>query len=257
MPYRTLPALACVLLAPVPALAADHHHLTIASTSSPEGPKTVIVAGYYPLEADVWIAPDGRAMKGDRFLAVDVVDDFGEPGPFLGWPGSFEMLLTSDYYAATGLLDGGDFQFEIVSVAVVAGNESVLAYGRFDEDTGDFILDALSTGATRLERSLGVGVGGHDHAQGSLFSSAQGAYDVTFVAWDANGVYLDSDPVIVRFAVHPCPSDFDRNGFVNGEDFDQFIFYFEAGHIAADFDQNDFVNGDDFDAFAAAFEGGC
>jgi len=54
-----------------------------------------------------------------------------------------------------------------------------------------------------------------------------------------------------------CPSDFDRNTFVNGDDFDFFVIAFEAGDIAADFDMNGFVNGDDFDGFVAAFEAGC
>ncbi len=54
-----------------------------------------------------------------------------------------------------------------------------------------------------------------------------------------------------------CPSDFDMNGFVNGEDFDQFVFLFEQGDPGADFDENTFVNGDDFDQFVFYFEAGC
>jgi len=58
-------------------------------------------------------------------------------------------------------------------------------------------------------------------------------------------------------AVFRCPSDYDSNGFPNGEDFDAFVLDFELGNIAADWDANGFVNGDDFDGFAAAFEAGC
>jgi len=54
-----------------------------------------------------------------------------------------------------------------------------------------------------------------------------------------------------------CPSDFDGNGFVNGEDFDAFVAAFVAGDSSADFDHNGFVSGEDFDAYAAAFEAGC
>ncbi len=54
-----------------------------------------------------------------------------------------------------------------------------------------------------------------------------------------------------------CPSDFDQNQFVNGDDFDSFAAAFEAGDIEADFDMNGFVNGDDFDGFVAAFAAGC
>ncbi len=54
-----------------------------------------------------------------------------------------------------------------------------------------------------------------------------------------------------------CPSDYDQNGFVNGDDFDAFVIEFYYGTILADFDHNGFVNGDDFDGFTAAFEAGC
>ena len=54
-----------------------------------------------------------------------------------------------------------------------------------------------------------------------------------------------------------CPSDFDENGFVNGDDFDSFSFFFYWGDPEADFDGNGFVNGDDFDYFSISFEAGC
>ena len=56
---------------------------------------------------------------------------------------------------------------------------------------------------------------------------------------------------------HGCYSDWDGNGFVNGDDFDNFVLAFEIGDGAADVDQNYFVNGDDFDSFTAAFIEGC
>ncbi len=54
-----------------------------------------------------------------------------------------------------------------------------------------------------------------------------------------------------------CGADYDRNGFVNGDDFDAFVTVFEAGAANADHDGNGFVNGDDFDAYVAAFAAGC
>ncbi len=59
-----------------------------------------------------------------------------------------------------------------------------------------------------------------------------------------------------RMAVR-CPSDFDRNGFVNGDDFDAFVGLFVAGDAGADWNHDTFVNGDDFDGFSEAFGGGC
>jgi len=55
----------------------------------------------------------------------------------------------------------------------------------------------------------------------------------------------------------PCASDFNLDGFVTGEDFDEFVEAFAFGMGSADFDGNGFVNGEDFDAFTIAFENGC
>lgn len=54
-----------------------------------------------------------------------------------------------------------------------------------------------------------------------------------------------------------CRADIDNNNFVNGDDFDTFIGWFEQGDAKADFDGNSFVNGDDFDSFVEAFQAGC
>jgi len=54
-----------------------------------------------------------------------------------------------------------------------------------------------------------------------------------------------------------CAADFDGNGFVNGEDFDAFVFEFFWGTPAADIDGNGFTTGEDFDFFADHFVAGC
>jgi len=54
-----------------------------------------------------------------------------------------------------------------------------------------------------------------------------------------------------------CPGDFDKNGFVNGDDVDAFRYEFILGNEAADVDQNGFVNGDDADYFLDRFVAGC
>ncbi len=62
----------------------------------------------------------------------------------------------------------------------------------------------------------------------------------------------------VRFLLVPvCAADFNRDGFVTGDDFDAFAIAFENGVIAAVFDRNGFVTGDDFDEFSDAFVLGC
>lgn len=63
---------------------------------------------------------------------------------------------------------------------------------------------------------------------------------------------------VIDFTFTPlCPSDFNHDGFVNGNDYDAFVDAFVAGDLAADFDGNSYVNGDDYDAFVTAFEAGC
>lgn len=80
-----------------------------------------------------------------------------------------------------------------------------------------------------------------------------------FRARDLTGAIVEAAVDDVRVAVRSCPCravDFNCDGFVTGDDFDQFVAAFEAGDDSADFDGNTFVNGDDFDQFVIAFEQG-
>ena len=54
-----------------------------------------------------------------------------------------------------------------------------------------------------------------------------------------------------------CTADTTEDGFVSGDDFDQFIVAFELGDQSADYNGDTFVTGDDFDQFVIAFEAGC
>ncbi|MBL8762260.1 MAG: hypothetical protein JNL50_13260 [Phycisphaerae bacterium] len=54
-----------------------------------------------------------------------------------------------------------------------------------------------------------------------------------------------------------CVADYNCDGFVNGDDYDDFATYFEIADPAADVNADGFVNGDDYDIFAEAFEAGC
>lgn len=55
----------------------------------------------------------------------------------------------------------------------------------------------------------------------------------------------------------PCPSDFNHDGFVTGDDFDAFVAVFIVGDPAADFNHDGFVTADDYDSYVDAFFGGC
>ncbi len=88
-------------------------------------------------------------------------------------------------------------------------------------------------------------------------SPATGAWIVNVVA-DAVNVGTQGYALAMTGDITDwCASDFDGNGFVNGEDFDAFLLAFEAGDPSADFDRNGFVTGEDFDAFTWAFVAGC
>jgi hypothetical protein len=55
----------------------------------------------------------------------------------------------------------------------------------------------------------------------------------------------------------PCTADHDGSGFVDTDDFTQYVMHFEAGDPQADVDGSGFVDTDDFTAFVIAFENGC
>ena len=59
---------------------------------------------------------------------------------------------------------------------------------------------------------------------------------------------------VVNFA---CLADVNEDGFVNGDDFDQFAEWFDVADTHGDYNGDGFVNGDDFDQFAGEFEAGC
>lgn len=77
---------------------------------------------------------------------------------------------------------------------------------------------------------------------------------ITVVAFEESGNASATDYGIF---VNLCLSDFNKDGFVSGEDFDAFVAVFELGDPTADFDGNGFVTGEDFDGFVGAFEAGC
>ncbi len=66
----------------------------------------------------------------------------------------------------------------------------------------------------------------------------------------------DHRMVIADLGLSPS-AEMNDDGFINGDDYDAFASFFEAGDVAADLNQDGFVNGDDYDAFASAFELGC
>ncbi|MCC6426779.1 MAG: hypothetical protein IT435_08145 [Phycisphaerales bacterium] len=81
-----------------------------------------------------------------------------------------------------------------------------------------------------------------------------GYVKITLVAFEETGNGSATDYWVF---VNKCPSDFDKSGFTDIEDYSAFVLAFEAGTDDADFDGSGFVDIEDFSAFVVAFEAGC
>lgn len=178
------------------AAAQDHNHLSV----NTDGTTTSINAGYYASETD-W------SISGGYVNYMGEIAEYHTHHDHDGWYFGQTATVTSDFYFATGNLDGGDFYYEIVGLNAVDGGTATEAIWGFEQHGGGdgFDVVASSLGATRLDRSFGVGVGNHPHGQVTGINGL-GVYDLTLVAWDANGVYADSVPVTLRIEAIPAPA---------------------------------------------------
>ncbi|RNC80321.1 MAG: hypothetical protein ED559_00445 [Phycisphaera sp.] len=176
---------------------AQHHHLSI----NTDGTTTIIEAGYLASETDWSIDTNGYVNFQGSINVYHTHDNHG------GYSFGNTTTITSDFFAATGNLDGGDFYYELVSLTPVNGGSATNAIWGFAEHGGGpgFDIEGSLDGATRIERSFGIGVGNHPHGQVTGINGT-GIYDLAIVAWDANGVYADSAPVTLRINAVPAPA---------------------------------------------------
>ena len=191
-------ALAVLTLA---SAAGAHNHLTVDTVSGAFGDRILIRAGYLATETSFSVS-GGRLLYNGSVATYVVGEQLSQPGVLNGAYFSQDILLTSDFFYATGRLNGGNFRWELASVTALSGAGTV-GWGEFDHD-GVFSSLASSDAGTRLGRSYDTLAGYHEHEQAAYFT-APGTYDVTFVAWDSNGRYADSAPLTVRFEVVPAP----------------------------------------------------
>lgn len=238
---RLLASAAVIALAAVPALA-HHHHVTVRTPTGTPGEQLQLVVGYYEDELDLSIDPkSGQILDGGSTFVV-ALPTLIDRGPLSGMFTGEGLSLTSDFFAKDGVLDGGDIYYEMVAVQPVEGPESEGAWCTTDEDSGEVLIEAVSSGESRVDRSLHVGVGGHPHGQ-IMAIAEEGEYDITLVAWDINGVFLDSAPVIVRVHAHVPTPDFDGDGIVGGADLG--ILLGAWGTHEADLNGDDMTDGAD------------
>lgn len=191
-------ALAVLTLA---SAAGAHNHITVDTVSGAFGDQILIRAGYLATETSFSVS-GGRLLYNGSVATYVVGEQLSQPGALNGAYFSQDILLTSDFFYATGRLNGGNFRWELASVTALSGAGTV-GWGQFDHD-GVFSSLASSDAGTRLGRSYDTLAGYHEHEQAAYFT-APGTYDVTFVAWDSNGRYADSAPLTVRFEVVPAP----------------------------------------------------
>jgi hypothetical protein len=181
--------------------AGAHNHVTVDTVSGAFGDQILIRAGYLATETSFSVS-GGRLLYNGSVATYVVGEQLSQPGALDGAYFSQDILLTSDFFYATGRLNGGNFRWELASVTALSGAGTV-GWGEFDHD-GVFSSLASSDAGTRLGRSYDTLAGYHEHEQAAYFT-APGTYDVTFVAWDSNGRYADSAPLTVRFEVVPAP----------------------------------------------------
>jgi hypothetical protein len=213
---------------------AHHSHITIKTPTGTPGEQIQIVVGYLPDEAHMSLAADGTMLHDGEPFVLHLPGRI-QTGALAGQLSGTGLSLTSDYFAATGLLSGGDFYYHIASVEPIKSPTCVMSIAHTDEETGDTHVEA-STGAKGRElQSLYVGVGGHPHGQ-LCACSEEGLYRVTFVAWDGNGVYADSQPVTILVDAHDNPADIDQDGTVGAADLGALLSAW--GTPAADLDGN-------------------
>lgn len=236
------------------AAAHEHNHVTVDTIAGNPGDRILIEAGYYAAEADFSISPEGVLLH--KGAAAVYHAETAAPAPLDSWLACDLLLLTSDYFASTGRLDGGDFAWEIVGIAPVATDvrhEPVLTWA-FNG------YEAFSDAPTREGRSFMVGVGGHPHGQFFAINHS-GEFDVTVVAWDRNGRYLDSDPLTFRVHAAPpaCVGDFNGDDLVDTADLVSFLGSFGTGghDLPQDLNADEIVDTADLVMFLGRFGQPC
>lgn len=197
-------------LGAISAPAGAETHITVDTASGMPGDPISIRAGYLQSES---IRPSVYRIDSTGRLTLNgqpdvyTLDQPVRTGPFTGFLASLDetqLEVTSNYYAPTGRVDGGNFEYEITSVTPVAGGGGTPG-ARFGFTAVEEGLAAISSGATREARSFDLGVG-NLYDDEVMIADRPGLYDVSLVAWDSNHRYTDSAPVTFRINVVPEPA---------------------------------------------------
>ncbi len=225
-----------------------------------------------------WVSTVSGATTGQWERGVPA-DPFGAAPP-TDYDGSGQCYVTDNRVGGSiGAydIDGGSVFLTSPAMDATGGAEAFLSYARWYDNTGAgsgadpnndiFVVEVSNNNGGSWVNLETVGPaaqsnGGWYHKTFKLSDTIalSNQMKVRFTASDlGSGSVVEAavDAVELVLIGCACPSDFNDDGFVTGEDFDEFIAAFEAGDISADFNDDTFVSGDDFDAFVEAFVGGC
>ena len=201
------------------AMALAHGHVTVDTLSGTPGDRISIRAGYLPAESAYGIAADGTLMKSVAPWRMNLLTPVTTQPGYIGWFAATDTTLTSDFFYSTGRLAGGDFRFELEHIARLDGSPApaVIAWCVV-QSNGSLTNIARTDGSTRTARSFTVGAGVHVHGQ-YLIGDVRGTYRLSLRAWDANGIYTDSDRVTLEVQIGPAlVGDLNGDGIINGAD---------------------------------------
>ena len=210
---------AAVFALGIGAMALAHGHVTVDTLSGIPGDRISIRAGYLPAESAYSVAADGTLMNSAAAWRMNLLTPVTNQPGYIGWYAATDTTLTSDFFFSTGRLAGGDFRFELEHITRLDGSPApaVIAWCVV-QSNGSLTNIARTDGSTRADRSFAVGAGVHLHGQ-YLLGDVRGTYRLSLRAWDANGIYSDSDRVTLEVRIGPAlVGDLNGDGIINGAD---------------------------------------
>lgn len=206
------------------------------------------VAVAAPMPGGIAFGPDGNLYYVCN-TCQDVLLYDGQTGVYLGW---FVKGQQADSpKRPRGICFGPDGNLYVTC----ASTDDCIR--RYSGTTGNFI-DIFAVGGLDDPLDLAFTPWGTLLVSGSLtnnvqeFDAVSGALIGTFASPGEGGIGAPSGLLVLR-----APADVNHDGYVNGNDYDDFAELFEAGDLGADFNLDGYVNGNDYDAFADHFESGC
>lgn len=183
------------------------------------------------------------------------VNTIGDANPYWyiggGGPGAQgnKIMEANLYHEVNGGLNGVNVVFKgsVTSNSFTSAHTVSVFIKDFAPDFSSYGVTQIAVTPGNFSISLNTDPGASRHVQ-------WGFKVVGSCVWFTDAAGFGS--AVISTAI-PCPSDFDGDGLVTGDDFDAYVAAFEAGSASSDFDGDGFVTGDDFDAYVIAFEAGC